>query len=97
MNFDKLNNWMTLFSNMAVLAGIVFLGYELQQNNEIARAQSRSEVSRISVENTRMFQSPYNLEIVTKIENGEELSVADETWLFQAYRSEIKSWQNVYY
>ena len=31
---DKLNQWMTLFANISVIAGIIVLAVELQQNNE---------------------------------------------------------------
>ena len=97
MNLDNLNKWLTLVSNVAVLGGIVFLGIELQQNNLIAKAQTRSEISRISVENTRMFQVPISLEITAKRRAGEELSVQERTWEAQAFRSEFKSWENVFY
>ena len=31
-NMDKLNQWLTLSANVAVLLGIVFVAYELRQN-----------------------------------------------------------------
>jgi hypothetical protein len=45
MNNSKLNDWMTLTANVAVLAGIVFLGLELQQNNELLRTQANLVLS----------------------------------------------------
>jgi len=35
-----------LVANLGVIAGIVFLGYELQQNNTLMRAQTRSDIAR---------------------------------------------------
>ncbi len=39
MNSDRLNHWLTLFANIGVLAGIVFLALEIRQNSELARLQ----------------------------------------------------------
>ena len=33
MNADKVNKWLTLAANIAVIAGIVFLALELNQNS----------------------------------------------------------------
>ena len=45
MNNSILNDWMTLTANVAVVAGIVFLGLELQQNNELLRTQANLVLS----------------------------------------------------
>jgi len=37
---EKLNQWLTLFANVGVLAGIVFLAVELQQNTQQLKLQS---------------------------------------------------------
>ena len=39
---DSLNKWLTLISNVAVVAGIVFLGLEINQANELAQANAFS-------------------------------------------------------
>ena len=41
MNLDSLNKWLMLAANLGVIAGIIFLGVEIQQNNESLNAQSR--------------------------------------------------------
>jgi len=38
MNTDKLNKWLTLVANLGVIAGIIFLAFEIQQSNRIAIA-----------------------------------------------------------
>lgn len=40
MVFDKANHWLTLLANIGVVAGIVFLAFELQQNNKQLELQS---------------------------------------------------------
>lgn len=39
MNTDKLNDWLSLLTNVGVLIGIVLLIVELNQNSELARAE----------------------------------------------------------
>ena len=41
MQFDRLNRWLTLIANLGVVAGLIFLGYEIRQNT----AQMRGEAS----------------------------------------------------
>ena len=41
MNADRLNRWLTLGANMGVIAGIIFLGFELRQNNQLLVEQAR--------------------------------------------------------
>jgi ATP phosphoribosyltransferase regulatory subunit HisZ len=41
MNMEKLNHWLTLVANFGVIAGVVFLAYELRQNNELLEQGSR--------------------------------------------------------
>ena len=37
MNIERANHWMSLVANLAVLFGIAFLAYELQQNTKNER------------------------------------------------------------
>jgi hypothetical protein len=46
---ERLNQWMTLVANIGVVAGIVFLGFEIQQTGDAINAQTyqtRAEGSR---------------------------------------------------
>ena len=40
MDGDKLNRWVTLLANLGVIAGIVFLGIEIRQNNALLEAEA---------------------------------------------------------
>jgi hypothetical protein len=40
---DKTNQWLTLVANLGVIAGLVFLGYEIRQNTNIAKASAYRE------------------------------------------------------
>ena len=41
MKLSDINDWLTLGANIGVVAGIVFLGVELGQNNELMESQAR--------------------------------------------------------
>jgi len=97
MNLDNLNRWLTLLANLGVLAGIVFLAFEIQQNNTIAKAQTRSEISRFQIENTRMFREPMVLQAQEKLATGQALSFQEERFLRNIMRQELKAWENVFY
>lgn len=40
---DKANQWLTLTANLGVIASIVFLGFEVRQNTNIAKASAYRE------------------------------------------------------
>ena len=42
MDADRVSRWLTLGANIAVVAGIVFLGLELRQNNELLKFEAGS-------------------------------------------------------
>ena len=45
MNFDKLNQWLTLVANIGMVTGIVFVAIEVNQNSTISEATARQEVA----------------------------------------------------
>ncbi len=45
MNLDGLNRWLTLGANVGVLMGLLLLVFELNQNREMIRAQTRNEMA----------------------------------------------------
>jgi hypothetical protein len=45
MNPDSLNRWLTLGANVGVLVGLLLLVFELNQNRDMIRAQTRNEMA----------------------------------------------------
>lgn len=75
MNADRLNRWLTLGANIAVLIGIFFLAAEISQNTDMMRTQinqSRAESSMNEAE--AMYNSPYIPGIPAKLRPGETLN-----------------------
>ena len=64
MNMDSVNKWLTLAANFGVIAGILFLAIELNQNNELLEAEAREaryefrsrDSNRIFLENPRLVE-----------------------------------------
>lgn len=53
MNMDSVNKWLIFVANLGVIAGIVFLAFELRQTQDIAKAQIRNEISLAAQERFR--------------------------------------------
>ena len=57
---DKLNRWFTMLVNLSVLAGIVLVAVQIQQNTDITKAQMANEYYLLDaqLELTMMGESP---------------------------------------
>jgi hypothetical protein len=77
---DRLNQWLTLIANLGVVAGIVFLGIEIQQTGDAINAQtyqSRAEGSRQQM--MALAESQFLAPLLSKVaEQGGFLAVAGE-------------------
>ena len=45
MRLKRLNEWLALLANLGVIAGIVFLAIEVNQNNLLMKSQTRSDIA----------------------------------------------------
>ena len=78
MDSDRVNRWLTLAANTAVLMGIVFLAVEIGQNTDMMRTQINQSWAELSMnEAEAMYNSPYLPEILTRLRQGEEISGVD--------------------
>ena len=70
-----LGQTITIFANIGVIAGIVFLALELQQNNELMQVAARDARSdRLQHYVEQVYMVPGLAEILLKAHNGEPLS-----------------------
>ena len=73
---NKLNERLTLIANLSVVAGIVFLGLELQQNTQAIRAQTRDSITEKQMTYLGWrATSPELAAIVAKIDSAGEASL----------------------
>lgn len=85
------------FANIGVIAGIVFLAFELQQNQTVGRAATRNEITAAHMQ-LNQFQSTQELAaIVFRSDRDEPLS-AEEAWQLRQWLSNwLLFWENVGY
>lgn len=78
MSTSKIGEWLTIATNIAVLAGIVALVFEIGQNTKQLRAEASHNLllNRIDVRSDVVNNSEL-AEFWTRVENGDSLTAAD--------------------
>ena len=73
MNVDAANRWITLVANVGVIAGIVFLAFQIRQNNELLSVQaSYTQFNIVRERRARLIENVGGLaNLVTRQINGE--------------------------
>ena len=61
MKSENLNRWLTLGANFGVIIGILFLAYELHQNNELLVSQANLELSKNRADANELMATDENL------------------------------------
>ena len=75
MKPNRVNRWIGIAANVGVLIGILILVYELRQNHELARAQTRIELANTTFQlNLSIATDEQLAEIIRKSFAGEELT-----------------------
>jgi len=73
----------TILANLGVIAGIVFLGVELRQNNELMEAEARNARNiRVTDIATHIYTDTGMAEVLVKAGNGDELSEVEQFKLY---------------
>ena len=87
----------TIFANIGVIAGIVFLAYELRQNTlatEIASAQN--VITNIGDRNAVIIESDEFANIVLRAEAGEQLTPSEQMRLNFLYSDGFRGWRSIF-
>ncbi len=77
MNTEALNRWLTLGANVGVIAGIVFLGVEIQQSTAVTRSVAAQEISNTSVEYFMRIAENPDLARVVMVANADPGALSD--------------------
>jgi len=84
-------------ANVGVIAGIVFLGFELRQNQTVGRAATRNDISVLNIEMNEFQSSQALADLVFRSDNDEPLS-PEEAWQLRQWLSNwLVFWENVSY
>jgi hypothetical protein len=94
VNLDSTNRWLTLVANIGVLAGIIFLAYELQQNTVATQLEAASNFN-ASFSEIELFiaGNPEFAELLTRGREGEEITGVDQLRLTVFYNQILRQWQ----
>ena len=98
MDSDRINRWLTLGANLGVLVGIILLVIELNQNRDLMRAQTRSD---LSVEIISLLAQTANNSTLSDIMNrgdaGEELTATEYRQYLFNNLAFYRYYENVHY
>lgn len=87
MSFERLNQRLTLVANFGVIAGIIFLAVEINQNTEVTRSSTEMDIAYMSVDFfMRIAESPELARVnLMGRENPESLSAVEK----EQYQAQI--------
>ena len=99
MNFDQLNRWLALAANVGVIAGILLLYFEIQQNNDQLAAQSRAlrHELRSNDANRVFFDDQILYEALNKTAASEELTGRESFVLQRWVHQTFLNWEFAYF
>lgn len=98
MSADRLNRWLALGGNAAVVIGLLLLVYELNQTRELTQAQMRSEISRGIYDLLAMTANNQQLaDLMVRADGGEPLTEAEEFQFNSRTRAMFRYFENVHY
>lgn len=89
MNSSKINEWLTLIANVAVVGGIVFLAIEISQNNELLRSESRQAL--VANDVTSLTANLENADVFAKFVAEEDLSAEDQLRISFMYSLDLRN------
>ena len=94
MNLDSTNRWLTLAANIGVLAGIIFLAFELQQNTVATRLEAASNFNS-SFSEIELFiaGNPEFAELLARGREGAEITGVEQLRLSVFYNQILRQWQ----
>ena len=87
-----------ILANLAVLVGVLLLVYELAQNREMMRAQTRNEMAQGFVSlATQNLNDPEWVELVDRGDRGGELSAIEASQYIRYVFVWFRFWENQHY
>ncbi len=97
MNNKKLNQWLTLGANLGVVAGLIFLGIEINQNTRATIAAASEEITNqslsyfaLGMDNQVIARALYKQSVGEELDGFEQ----DQLWRHQFYN--FRGFQNVF-
>jgi len=95
MTNSRVNEWLTLIANIAVVCGIVFLAVELHQNNELLRSESRQAL--VANDLLSLTQGVENADVYVKLVSKEGLSAEEQLRLSFIFALDLRNREFEYF
>ena len=86
MNLRKVNEWLTLLANFGVIAGLIFLGLEIQQNTVAVRASAIQESTNVGRQQILTFATNPDL-IALNLKDIDDLNEVERSRVQWSSRS----------
>ncbi len=87
--------WLSIFANLAVVGGIIFLGVEVRQNSLMMRAQTRNEIAQTVIGILDSEREPGLRDALQR--QWQDGVVGDQYYLENYSRALLRLWENMYY
>jgi hypothetical protein len=98
MNLDKINQWLVLVSNLGVLAGIVFLAIEINQNTTVARSSTRQAIAEmVSSRPILAYTNTDAARLSLKVFTDQPLTDVERIQAMSRWYSVMRDWENIHY
>ena len=95
MTSSKVNEWLTLIANIAVVGGIVFLAAEIRQNNELLRSDSRQAL--VANDLLSLTAGVENADVYVKLISNEEMSAEEQIRLSLIFALDLRNREFEYF
>ncbi len=95
MNSSKMNDWLAIVANAAVVGGIIFLAIEISQNNELLRSESRQAL--VTNDVTSLAANFQNADVFAKLVSDQQLSAEDQLRLSFMYTIDLRNREFEYF
>lgn len=95
MNSSKVNEWLTLIANVAVVGGIIFLAIEIRQNTELLRSESRQAL--VTNDVASLAANFQNADVFAKLVSDSEMSAEDQLRLSFMFALDLRNREFEYF
>jgi tRNA-dihydrouridine synthase len=89
----ELGQTISILANIGVIAGILFLGVELHQNNEMLDAEARQSRVDRALNGRNFFGNPEVATAIAKTQNGQDLTPAEQVQVRAYVMSYLQLWE----
>jgi hypothetical protein len=95
VNIDRLSSWLQVAANLGILGGLVLVGFQLQQNREILRAQMMSAESQSVIDQEMQIIGEQGASAwVSAMSDPTNVSPEHHRVMEAIYWSAIESWRH---